>query len=218
MPLAIKQVAFNLVDQDIPTPAALDRLPNVPLSPLCIFYAVQNPDLVTPRQLCNNLLHKLLARVRFSKARIYFKFLALNPRISGNAEFTLEDLDQNPSADKFGPSLLNAWTHGDLLIVYLLGMTDPELSSMFQRSETAKRFAENQKADYGRDDARPLRMKSLNSPPATPGFLASGNDRVGHLATASKKLLQNFGATACEHAAVNFDPMVQLRVIQHLHH
>jgi hypothetical protein len=53
MPLAIKQVAFNLVDQDIPTPAALDRLPNVPLSLLCIFYAVQNPDLVTPRQLNN---------------------------------------------------------------------------------------------------------------------------------------------------------------------
>ena len=44
------------------------------------------------------------------------------------------------------------------------------------------------------------------------------NDRVRHLATASKKLLQNFGATPREHAAVNFAPMVQLRVIQHLHH
>src|SRR6267143_1215510 len=71
MPLSIKQVGFNLVDQDIPTPAALDRLPNVPLSPLGIFYAVQNPDLVTPRQLCNNLLHKLLVRVRLSQMRAY---------------------------------------------------------------------------------------------------------------------------------------------------
>jgi hypothetical protein len=52
-------------------------------------------------------------------------------------EFTLEDLDQNPSADRFGPSVLNAWTHGNLLIVYMLGMTHPEFSSMFQRSETA---------------------------------------------------------------------------------
>jgi dienelactone hydrolase len=68
-------------------------------------------------------------------------------------EFTLEDLDQNPSADKFGPNVLNAWTHGDLLTVYMLGMAHPEFSSMFQRRETAKRFAENQKADYGRDDA-----------------------------------------------------------------
>src|SRR6266436_1136164 len=29
MPLSIKQVAFNLVDQDIPTPTALDRLPTI---------------------------------------------------------------------------------------------------------------------------------------------------------------------------------------------
>jgi hypothetical protein len=35
----------------------------------------------------------------------------------------------------------------------MLGMAHPELSSMFQRRKTAKRFAENQKADYGRDDA-----------------------------------------------------------------
>jgi hypothetical protein len=67
MPLAIKEVAFNLVHQDIPTPAGVHRLPNVPLSLLCIFYSVQNPDLVAPRQLRNNLLHKLLVRVRFRK-------------------------------------------------------------------------------------------------------------------------------------------------------
>jgi hypothetical protein len=33
----------------------------------------RNPDLVTPRQLCNNLLHKLLVRVRFSKRAHIFQ-------------------------------------------------------------------------------------------------------------------------------------------------
>lgn len=68
-------------------------------------------------------------------------------------EITLEDIDRAYSADNFGPSVLNAWTHGDLLTVHMLGMAHPEFSSMFQRRENAKRFAENQKADYGRDDA-----------------------------------------------------------------
>jgi hypothetical protein len=35
----------------------------------------------------------------------------------------------------------------------MLGMAHPEFSSMFQRRESAQRFAENQVADYGRDDA-----------------------------------------------------------------
>jgi hypothetical protein len=35
----------------------------------------------------------------------------------------------------------------------MLGMAHPEFSSMFQRKESAQRFAENQVADYGRDDA-----------------------------------------------------------------
>ena len=68
-------------------------------------------------------------------------------------EITLEDIDRAYSADNFGPSVLNAWTHGDLLTVHMLGMAHPEFSSMFQRKESAKRFTENQKADYGRDDA-----------------------------------------------------------------
>jgi hypothetical protein len=34
----------------------------------------------------------------------------------------------------------------------MLGMAHPEFSSMFQRSENAQRFAENQVADYGRED------------------------------------------------------------------
>jgi pimeloyl-ACP methyl ester carboxylesterase len=68
---------------------------------------------------------------------------------------SLEDLenDDAPAADKIGPNVPNAWIHGDLLTVNMLGMAHPEFSSMFQRRESAQRFAENQVADYGRDDA-----------------------------------------------------------------
>jgi len=68
---------------------------------------------------------------------------------------SLEDLenDNAPLSDKVGRNVLNAWIHGDLLTVNMLGMAHPEFSCMFQRSESAQRFAENQVADYGRDDA-----------------------------------------------------------------
>jgi pimeloyl-ACP methyl ester carboxylesterase len=71
-----------------------------------------------------------------------------------NANF-LEDHDKygGSPADLVGPNVLNAWIHGDLLTVNMLGMAHPEFSSMFQRRESAQRFAENQVADYGRDDA-----------------------------------------------------------------
>src|ERR1019366_2651512 len=72
-----------------------------------------------------------------------------------NANF-LEDLNKyydGPPADIVGPNVLNAWIHGDLLTVNMLGMAHPEFSSMFQRRESAQRFAENQVADYGREDA-----------------------------------------------------------------
>ena len=52
-----------------------------------------------------------------------------------------------------GPNVLNAWTHGDLLTVNMIGMAHAEFSSMFQRRENPQRFAENQVADYGRKDA-----------------------------------------------------------------
>ncbi len=61
--------------------------------------------------------------------------------------------DDTPAADKVGPNVLNAWIHGDLFTANMLGMAHPEFSSMFQRRESAQRFAENQVADYGRDDA-----------------------------------------------------------------
>jgi dienelactone hydrolase len=58
-----------------------------------------------------------------------------------------------PAGDIVGPNVLNAWTHGDLLTVNMLGMAHGEFSSMFQRRKSAQRFAEDQSGDYGRDDA-----------------------------------------------------------------
>jgi len=68
----------------------------------------------------------------------------------------LEDIDKyhdGPPAYIVGPNVLNAWIHGDLLTVNMLGMAHAEFSSMFQRRESVQRFAENQVADYGREDA-----------------------------------------------------------------
>ena len=77
------------------------------------------------------------------------------PLLCFTRNVSLEDLDNNgvPAADKVGPNVLNAWIHGDLLTVDMLGMAHPEFSSMFQRREDAQRFAENQVADYDRGDA-----------------------------------------------------------------
>ena len=73
-------------------------------------------------------------------------------------EFTLEDQERylSDAAKNQGPSVLNAWTHGDLVTVHMLGMVHQEFSSMYQRNEDVwKDFAEGQKADYGREDGIP---------------------------------------------------------------
>ena len=77
------------------------------------------------------------------------------PLLFFTRNISVEDLENDgvPPADKAGPNILNAWTRGDLLTVNMLGMAHPEFCSMFQRRESARRFAENQVADYGRDDA-----------------------------------------------------------------
>ena len=77
------------------------------------------------------------------------------PLLCFTRNLSLEDLENDdvPHADKDGPNVLNAWVHGDLLNVNMLGMAHPEFSSMFQRRESGQRFAENQVADYGREDA-----------------------------------------------------------------
>ena len=52
-----------------------------------------------------------------------------------------------------GPSVLNTWTHGDLITVRMLGLIHTEFSSMYQRNEeTWKEFPEQHDADYNRDD------------------------------------------------------------------
>jgi pimeloyl-ACP methyl ester carboxylesterase len=77
------------------------------------------------------------------------------PLLCFTRNVSLEDLENDdvPPSDKVGPNVLNAWVHGDLLTVNMLGMAHAEFSSIFQRRESAQRFAENQVADYGRGDA-----------------------------------------------------------------
>jgi dienelactone hydrolase/predicted negative regulator of RcsB-dependent stress response len=70
-------------------------------------------------------------------------------------EGTLEDPERisvDNSASE-GPNVLNAWTHGDLITVHMLGLVHVEYSSMYQRNEDIwKEFPAAQKADYGRED------------------------------------------------------------------
>jgi dienelactone hydrolase/predicted negative regulator of RcsB-dependent stress response len=67
---------------------------------------------------------------------------------------TLEDQDRYLTSEKnHGPSVLNAWTHGDLVLVRMLGLVHVEHSSMYQRNEdTWKNFSEQAIADYNRAD------------------------------------------------------------------
>lgn len=59
---------------------------------------------------------------------------------------------QSPAAR--GPSVLNAWVHGDLVGVRMLGMSHPQFNSATQRNERFFRyeFATQQQADYDRED------------------------------------------------------------------
>lgn len=75
----------------------------------------------------------------------------------GQREFSFEDQDRCLTAvERDGPSVLNAWTHGDLIDVRMLGLTHVELSSMFQRREDLWReifnYWQMNKADYDRED------------------------------------------------------------------
>jgi pimeloyl-ACP methyl ester carboxylesterase len=52
-------------------------------------------------------------------------------------EVTLEQIASNLSApENIGPSVLNAWTHGDLLTVHMLPMAHQQFSSMLERRPT----------------------------------------------------------------------------------
>ena len=67
---------------------------------------------------------------------------------------TVEDQNRYLTSEKNqGPSVLNAWTHGDLVLVRMLGLVHVEHSSMYQRNEnTWKSFSEQAIADYNRAD------------------------------------------------------------------
>ncbi|HEX3820042.1 MAG TPA: hypothetical protein VHW45_06905 [Candidatus Sulfotelmatobacter sp.] len=67
----------------------------------------------------------------------------------------IEDLDayHGPPNERTGPSVLNAWTHADATTINMVGMSHPEFCSMFQRTKNAATFAEDEVADYGREDA-----------------------------------------------------------------
>ncbi len=67
-------------------------------------------------------------------------------------DLSLEDWDGFNDDGKIGPNVLNQWIHGDLLTVHMLGMSHPEFSAMTERKHDAKHFAENQQADYDRND------------------------------------------------------------------
>ncbi len=68
---------------------------------------------------------------------------------------TLEDQDRYAKSElNQGPSVLNAWTHGDLVLVRMLGLVHFEHSSMSQRNEDVwkRNFFEQAIADYDRAD------------------------------------------------------------------
>ena len=70
-------------------------------------------------------------------------------------ERTLEEWAHDGAGPDFKEdrSALNEWTHGDLVMVHMLGMTHGEYSSMFQRDDDFWDDYPNwQKADYGRED------------------------------------------------------------------
>jgi tetratricopeptide (TPR) repeat protein len=70
-------------------------------------------------------------------------------------EITLEDQARHltDSARSEGPSVLNSWTHGDLVMVRMFGLVHVEFSSMYQRNEDVWRgVRDNRKGDYERKD------------------------------------------------------------------
>lgn len=65
---------------------------------------------------------------------------------------SLEDWDRYATAQNEGPSVLNAWTHGDFWTIHMLGMSHPQFSSMYQRASSQQKFDDNRMGDYDRHD------------------------------------------------------------------
>ena len=77
------------------------------------------------------------------------------PLLYFEGQHSLEDQDElENSFHDPGPSVLNEWTHGDLIAVSMQGLVHSEFSSRNQRNEAfwADEFPHLQEADYGRMD------------------------------------------------------------------
>jgi Chlorophyllase len=73
-------------------------------------------------------------------------------------DFPLEIIQgSSPRTVLDGPNVLNAWTHGDLFTVHMLGLFHTQFSSMFQRDEdtwwTTFHVFPMMQGDYGREDS-----------------------------------------------------------------
>jgi len=74
------------------------------------------------------------------------------------ADFSIEDRDRLTEVNDTGPNILNAWTHGDLVTVHMLGLLHEEFGSMYQRSEDMWEAFDDpdspsyQRADYTRGE------------------------------------------------------------------
>lgn len=72
----------------------------------------------------------------------------------GQATIESHELLEKQSPAVHGPSVLNAWVHGDLVSVWMLGMSHPQFNSRTQRNERffQYEFAQQQQFDYDRND------------------------------------------------------------------
>ena len=70
------------------------------------------------------------------------------------ADFSLEIQDRYMTAGQLdGPSVLNAWVHGDLITVHMLGLSHVNFTSKWQRNLDAwTDYSQFAAADYGRED------------------------------------------------------------------
>jgi dienelactone hydrolase len=70
-----------------------------------------------------------------------------------HGEMSMETLATRNTPAQTGPSVLNGWTHGDMIYVNMMGLVHGEFSSMAQRSEAFwKNYPNNRVADYSRED------------------------------------------------------------------
>jgi pimeloyl-ACP methyl ester carboxylesterase len=82
------------------------------------------------------------------------------PLLFFKGQWSLEDQEREyrkkGPTDLLSPNVLNAWAHGDLINVQMLGMAHPEFNSATHRLDSfwEKEFPRLQQADYDRRDGR----------------------------------------------------------------